>query len=582
MKVNLIYKFTFLMLIINNTMSCKYARNLHLKNPHIKHINNINRNLKNYDAAKVDWESVISGCHASFNYEKRLANFYIRAAAHDALAIHDGLGGSDGSVLLTQDELSRPENNYDSFTYKLSKNALALSKKFDTSVADIIAVCGAYAVTYLGGPQIITNNTNNTILVGRIDSDIPNPAHQLVPNDANTDLFNKYSIKFNFTLEEFTALLGSHTVIDDKSCLNKDQITYCDPLIESCTNISMFTWDNTYYKNLCNKNIIMKENSISINPKITKLEHIKNNLCKFTSKKFKDKIIQDIEIEDNLNTNEILGIDTEVDNINIDIAVEDNTNVDIAVEDNTNVDIAVEDNTNVDPAVVDNIDLAVEDNTNVDPAVVDNTDPVVVDNIDPAVVDNADPAVVDNTNVDLAVEDNANAVRLLRGTPNAVDNNIKKVKPDNLDKNIKKVKPDNLDKNVENLLNRKDNPNDIFNDEENLFTERMRVTVFEDNTHKLWPYTVNDAWLGQACQNKLNDSSYNKEIRKSMLQFQNNTDSWNEVYIRAYNKMINNNANWVNGRGFAITGLECHSGYKLINNKKICNTAFLPTDTFYE
>ena len=519
-------KLTFVMIIIKNIVSCKYARNLNLKNPHIK---NINRNLKNYDATKVDWESVISGCHASFNYEKRLANFYIRAAAHDALAIHDGLGGSDGSVLLTQDELSRPENNYDSFTYKLSKNALALSKRFDTSVADIIAVCGAYAVTYLGGPAIIANNT---ILVGRIDSDIPNPAHQLTPADANTDLFNKYSIKFNFTLEEFTALLGSHTVIDDKSCLNKDQITYCDPLIESCTNISMFTWDNTYYKNLCTKNIIMKENSFSINPKLTKLEHIKNNLCKFTSKKFKDKIKQDIETETNINVNQILGINTEVDNVNIDIEVKDNVDIDITVE--------------------------------------------------------------DNTNVDLAVEDNANADRLLRGAPNAVDNNIKKVKPDNLDKNIKKVKPDNLDKNIkkvkpdnldkniENLLNRKDNPNDIFNDEENLFTERMRVTVFEDNTHKLWPYTVNDAWLGQACQNKLNDTSYNKEIRKSMLQFQNNTDSWNEVYIRAYNKMINNNANWVNGRGFAITGLECHSGYKLINNKKICNTAFLLTDTFYE
>lgn len=502
MKVNLMYKFTFLMLIINNTMSCKYARNQHLKNPHIKHINNINRNLKNYDAAKVDWESVISGCHASFNYEKRLANFYIRAAAHDALAIHDRLGGSDGSVLLTQDELSRPENNYDSFTYKLSKNALALSKKFDTSVADIIAVCGAYAVTYLGGPQIITNNTNNTILVGRIDSDIPNPAHQLVPNDANTDLFNKYSIKFNFTLEEFTALLGSHTVIDDKSCLNKDQITYCDPLIESCTNISMFTWDNTYYKNLCNKNIIMKENSISINPKITKLEHIKNNLCKFTSKKFKDKIIQDIEIEDNLNTNEILGINTKVDNINN--------------------------------------------------------------------ADNDEPVVANIVKVNRAVINDANSVRLLRGVPNIANNNIKKVKLGNLDNNI-----DNLSKG-------KDNPNDIFNEEENLFTERMRVTIFEDNTHKLWSYTVNDAWLGQACQNKLDDTLYNKEIRKSMLDFQNNTNSWNNVYIRAYNKMINNNAKWTNGKGIPISGTECYSGYKLNDNKKICNTAFLPTDTFYE
>jgi len=499
-------------IIINNIVACKYAKNIHIKSPHIKEIN---RNLKNYDVSKVDWESVISGCHASFNYEKRLANFYIRGAAHDALAIHNGLGGSDGSVLLTQDELSRPENNYDSFTYKLSKNALALSKRFGTSVADIIAVCGAYAVTYLGGPVIINNNTNNTILVGRIDTDIPNPANQLVPADANTDLFNKYSIKFNFTLEEFTALLGSHTVIDDKTCLNRDQKTYCDPLIESCKNISMFIWDNTYYKDLCNKNIVMEENSFSINTKLTKLQHIKNNLCKFTSKKFKDKIKQDMEAEDQLNVNEILGLNTDsTDNFN----------------------------TEVDPVKPVNPVKPVEPIELVEPVKpvkpVKPIEPVeLVEPVKP--VKPIDP------------------IRILKNKLN-IDNNINKV------------------------LKGKDNPNDLFNDEEILFREKMRVTVFEDNTHKLWHYTVNDAWLGQACQNKLNDTSYNKEIRKSMLNFQNNTESWNTVYIRAYNKMINNNANWINGKGFAITGLECYSGYKLYNNKKICSTAFLPNDSFYE
>lgn len=449
MKLNI--KFIFFIIIINNTIGCKYAKSLNLKNPHINYkinsIKNINRYLTNYDVTKIDWESVISGCHASFNYEKRLANFYIRTAAHDALAIHDGYGGPDGSILLNKDELSRSENNYDSFTYKVSKNAIALSKKFGTSIADIIAVCGAYAVTYLGGPVIISNNTNNTILVGRIDSNIPNPSHQLVPADANTDLFNKYSIKFNFTLEEFTALLGSHTIIDDKTCLNTDHKTYCDPLVNSCTNISMFTWDNFYYNDLCNRNIIMEENSFAIDFKLTKLDHIKNNLCKFTSKHFKDKILQDIEVEDNLNVNQILGINKRM------------------------------------------LDI--------------------------------------NNRVKLVIENNFNKKSL--GT---------------------------------------DKPNDLFNDPEILFREKMRVTIFEDNKHKLWPYTVNDAWLGQACQNKLTDTPYNKEIRESMLKFQNNTNYWNEIYIRAYNKMINNNANWVNGKGVPITGKECDSGYKVINKKK--------------
>ena len=106
-----------------------------------------------YNYYRIDWQSVISGCHASFNFEKRLANFYIRAAAHDSLSISEGYGGPDGSVLITDDELRRPENKYDSFAFTVSKNALSLANRFDTSVADIIAVCGAYAVQYLNGPD---------------------------------------------------------------------------------------------------------------------------------------------------------------------------------------------------------------------------------------------------------------------------------------------------------------------------------------------------------------------------------------------------------------------------------------------
>jgi hypothetical protein len=48
--------------------------------------------------------------------------------------------------------------------------------------------------------------------------------------------------------------------------------------------------------------------------------------------------------------------------------------------------------------------------------------------------------------------------------------------------------------------------------------------------------------------------------------------------------MINNNVRWVNLRknGKPITGKECFSGYKYYNNKKICKTAFLPEETYYE
>lgn len=392
-----------------------------------------------YNYFRVDWESVISGCHASFNFEKRLANFYIRAAAHDSLSISEGYGGSDGSLVITDDELRRPENKYDSFAFIVSKNALALAKRFDTSVADIITVCGAYAVQYLNGPDMITSNKFDTILVGRLDSNIPNPANQLVPENANTTEFNNFAIKYGFTLEEFTALLGSHTIIDNKECLNNDQTTYCNPLINNCKNIAMFTWNNMYYKDLCNKNISMEFNTIPKEFQKTKKQLIKNELCKFTSNHFKEDTKIDIQQETEIIVNDVLN-----------------------------------------------------------------------------------------------------------ETPEQELNNL--------------------------FI------------EENEFIKPIDVTFFENNEYKPWLYTINDAWLGKACQNKLESNYYNNQIKESMNKFQLDSNYWNKLYIQAYKKMINNNVRWINLRknGKPISGKECYSGYKKYKNTKICKTAFLPEDVFYE
>ena len=54
-----------------------------------------------YDPTIVDWRSVIAGCRATCRYDRRLCNFYIRAAAHDSLSISEGFGGADGSIFLT-------------------------------------------------------------------------------------------------------------------------------------------------------------------------------------------------------------------------------------------------------------------------------------------------------------------------------------------------------------------------------------------------------------------------------------------------------------------------------------------------
>jgi hypothetical protein len=392
-----------------------------------------------YNYFRVDWESVISGCHASFNFEKRLANFYIRAAAHDSLSISEGYGGPDGSLVITDDELRRPENKYDSFAFTVSKNALSLANRFDTSVADIIAVCGAYAVQYLNGPDMIISNKLDTILVGRLDSDIPNPANQLVPANANTTEFNNFAIKYGFSLEEFTALLGSHTIIDEKECLNNDQTSYCNPLINDCKNIAMFTWNNMYFKDLCNKNISMEFNTIPREIKKSKKDLIKGELCKFTSNQFKEDTKIDIQKETEINVNEVLNETPEQELL--------------------------------------------------------------------------DPFI-----------------------------------------------------------------------EQNIFEVPVEVSLFENNEYKQWFYTINDAWLGQACQNKLESNYYNDQIKESMNKFQLDSNYWNKLYIQAYKKMINNNVRWINLRknGKPITGKECYSGYKKYNNKKICKTAFLPEETFYE
>lgn len=395
---------------------------------------------KIYNPKKVDWSSVISGCHAACNFDKRLCNFYIRASAHDSLSISEGYGGSDGSLLITEDELNRPENNYDQFSYKLSKNALSLAKIFDTSVADIIAVCGAYAVKYLGGIDIIkTSNVIDPFLVGRKDSTIPNPGHQLVPENANTSMFNDFANKYGFTLEEFSALLGSHALLDEKECLNKDHLTYCDPLINQCTDISMFNWDNSYFQDICSKNISIKFNTIPIDFIKTKKQLIKNELCKYTSDYFRKEIKNDLNLE--------LGLDIE--------------------------------------------------------------QIILQDKITEA--------------------------------------------------------------------------NDLLIEQENQFTKAIDITYYENENPKHWLYTTNDAWLGLACQNKLENTNYNNEIKNSMNKFKNSQKEWETVYSKAYKKMINNNVRWFNLKknGLRITGNECYSGFKIYKGKRICKSAFNSDESFY-
>lgn len=253
--------------------------------------------LKNskYNPSNVDWVSVASACKATCRFERRLCNFYIRAAAHDAFAIAGNYGGMDGSLVLTEDELRRQENNYDSFAIRLSKNYLSIAKRFDASVADVIAVCGAVAVEFAGGPQILKYDKTDPFLVGRYDSDEPNP-RTLAKAKMNTTEFVKFAQDRGFTVQEMTALMGSHSMLDEKGCLKNDN-TLCDPDSGKCENQAMYTWSNEYYRETCNLRTVIYDPAVEIKKTTTRKMDRKAEKCRFSSKMFQEEALSEFDKE---------------------------------------------------------------------------------------------------------------------------------------------------------------------------------------------------------------------------------------------------------------------------------------------
>jgi len=379
--------------------------------------------LSEYKPQNVDWNGVISGCRAACRFDKRLCNFYVRAIAHDALSISEGYGGADGSIILTQDEISRPENNYDSFAFILSKNVLALAKKYDSSVADILAVCGAVATEFHGGPKIIKQDKVQPFLVGRLDNIVPNPGKSLAAANLNTMGFSTFAQKRNLTIEEMTALMGSHSLLDTTGCLKTNGVM-CDPRKEPCQDLAMYKWSNRYYKDVCTPNIRINIPRVKSTLPFQTVEFWRlQKICKFTSKQLRDRAVGVFDLE-------LIPV---------------------------------------------------------------NGGPIDQN------------ALV--TDLGLPTED---------------------------------------------------------------------ITWFDSKfISRPWNYTINDAYLGLACQGKLENTEYNKKIRISMNTFKNSKESWDTMYIRAYKKMINTGVNWSVKGGLAITGDECPSGYKINNvvnmNCVLCN-----------
>lgn len=251
----------------------------------------------NYDPSIVDWRSVVSGCKATCRFDRRLCNFYVRASAHDSLSVSEGFGGADGSLLLTEDELRRPENRYDNFAVILSKNALALATRYNTSVADIIAVCGAVAVEYAGGPKIVEHHATEPFLVGRFDKEVPNPVNSLAPANMDTFGFSNFAKARNLTLTEMTALMGSHALLDEKGCeMTNGQM--CDPDVSPCTDLRMYRWSNMYYREVCVPNIRIHDPPVRSGLPLKTFSALKKHeKCKFTSTLLRDKALATFDNE---------------------------------------------------------------------------------------------------------------------------------------------------------------------------------------------------------------------------------------------------------------------------------------------
>lgn len=274
-----------------------------------------------YDPTFVDWRSVISGCRATCRYDRRLCNFYVRAAAHDSFSISEGFGGADGSVLLTHDEINRPENKYDSWAYLLSQNALALAKRYNTSVADIISVCGAVATEFQGGPTIVKHDLSHPFLVGRFDSIEPNPANKLPGSNINLDGFANFAKNRNLTMEEMTALMGSHSLIDERGC-ERTNGTQCDPTIETCTDLRMFRWSNQYFRDVCSPNIRINNPPVRSSEPLHTLNYLrKQSMCRFSSPELRKREIDifDTEIKTLMGIENpdalVIDLDTEMEHV---------------------------------------------------------------------------------------------------------------------------------------------------------------------------------------------------------------------------------------------------------------------------
>ncbi|KAJ5186846.1 heme peroxidase [Penicillium cf. viridicatum] len=189
------------------------------------------------------WDFVQEELVESFRNENGTCNGLARASVR--LGFHDtgawskssGAGGADGSLLLSSDEINRPENNG---LQEIRTKALQLLDKcprYGVNAADLVQFMHNVAtVTCPLGPRLLT-------LVGRHDRREANPMG-LIPSNKATDatfLIELFQNK-TFTARDLAALFGAHTVA---------QQLYVDPSKAGQTlDSTPGVWDMNFYREM--------------------------------------------------------------------------------------------------------------------------------------------------------------------------------------------------------------------------------------------------------------------------------------------------------------------------------------------
>ncbi|KAK9079494.1 hypothetical protein SSX86_001166 [Deinandra increscens subsp. villosa] len=129
----------------------------------------------------------------------------LRLVFHDAgtYELDDASGGMNGSISF---ELDRPENKGLKKSLKILVEAKTIvDEKQPVSMADMIAVAGAEAVSLCGGPTI-------PVRLGRLDSMVPDPEGKLPEETLDAFGLKQSFQRKGFSTQELVALSGAHTL----------------------------------------------------------------------------------------------------------------------------------------------------------------------------------------------------------------------------------------------------------------------------------------------------------------------------------------------------------------------------------